>query len=333
MAAAAAAAAVVRPTLTSSSPSPKLYFRKYHSVGTTAASTILLPPRSAAIALSFPSSAGTPLPVTRPICSCRLLSLVAFAVPRDDATPSNAGFEGESNVPDAGAGTSSEEAWQKVLESFKANALQMKNVSQEAYEVYSKRAIVILEETSKALMIQADKSSRDISAIAQEVGEEGWEYISAATENSPEPVRDVVEAFSKTPADFRDVSKVQDFHVGIPYGAFLAAEGFLSFMFTGSTAAIRFGIILGGALLALSVSSLKEWKKGKTSSLLLKGQAAIAAILFVREWRLLLQRPSLPSSVITISSGAVLLFYIYKIIIYRQSKDKSFGQGSDASDV
>lgn len=46
-------------------------------------------------------------------------------------------------------------------------------------------------------------------------------------------------------------------------------------MLTGSISAIRFGIILGGTLLALSISSLKSWKKGEPSSLLVKGQTGV----------------------------------------------------------
>lgn len=44
-------------------------------------------------------------------------------------------------------------------------------------------------------------------------------------------------------------------------------------MVTGSTGAIRFGVILGGTLLALSIASLRSWRKGESSSLPLKGQA------------------------------------------------------------
>lgn len=43
-------------------------------------------------------------------------------------------------------------------------------------------------------------------------------------------------------------------------------------MVTGSTEAIRFGMILGGVLLALSISSLRKHKRGKSSPLALKGQ-------------------------------------------------------------
>jgi len=56
-------------------------------------------------------------------------------------------------------------------------------------------------------------------------------------------------------------------------GTLLSAGGFLYFMLSGSTAALRFGVVLGGALLALSVSSLRSWRSGESTSLALKGQA------------------------------------------------------------
>ena len=56
-------------------------------------------------------------------------------------------------------------------------------------------------------------------------------------------------------------------------GALLVTSGLLWFIISGSTAAIRFGVILGGILLALSISSLKTWKEGNSSSSYIKGQA------------------------------------------------------------
>ena len=61
-------------------------------------------------------------------------------------------------------------------------------------------------------------------------------------------------------------------------GLVLSVGGFLSFMVTGSLAAIRFGMILGGALLALSVMSLRSYKRGESRPLALKGQAGQSAI-------------------------------------------------------
>lgn len=112
----------------------------------------------------------------------------------------------------------SEEAWEQTLASFKEQALKMQSVSQEAYEIYSKKASVILKETSERLKIQADKARYDITEIAKEISVEGKEYISTAAKNSPEPVKEIVETFNSSTDDLNDVTKIRDFHVGIPYG-------------------------------------------------------------------------------------------------------------------
>jgi len=57
-------------------------------------------------------------------------------------------------------------------------------------------------------------------------------------------------------------------------GTFLTVGGFLNFMLTGSTSALRFGIVLGLALLALGISSLRSQREGgRWPRLLVKGQA------------------------------------------------------------
>ncbi|KAH9608321.1 hypothetical protein KSS87_022728 [Heliosperma pusillum] len=173
-------------------------------------------------------------------------SIVAFAAPHEDSKPSEGEIELEKDNFEQ-AGKASQEAWDQVLASFKEQALKLQSVSQEAYEVYSKKAVVELVEDSR-------------------------QYLAVAAENSPEPVKDVVETFASA-EDLDDVSKVQDFYVGIPYGTILSAGGFLNFMLTGSISALRFGVILGGILLALSVSSLRSWKKGQSTERALKGQA------------------------------------------------------------
>lgn len=94
----------------------------------------------------------------------------------------------------------------------------MLKISPDAYEEYLKKATVVLKETSEQLKIQADKASEDLSVIAKELGEEGKVYLSAAAENSPEPVKDIVETFASSMDDVKDVSEVLDFYVGIPYG-------------------------------------------------------------------------------------------------------------------
>ncbi|KAJ8647781.1 hypothetical protein MRB53_000804 [Persea americana] len=200
----------------------------------------------------------------------------------------------------------SQEAWRKTLESFKEQALKMQDLSQEAYEVYSKKAMVVLAESSKQFKIQAEKARHDLTVIAIELSEDGKEYLSSAADNAPESVKDIVETFSTSTEELKEVSEVRDFYLGIPYGLFLSVGGFLSFMLTGSIPAIRFGVVLGGALLALSIASLRSWRRGEASASLIKGQAAIAAIIFLRELLLRSQKPSICTSFTTLTSGLMV---------------------------
>ncbi|CAN6469434.1 unnamed protein product [Victoria cruziana] len=166
----------------------------------------------------------------------------------------------------------SQEAWRNTIESFKEQAARIKDMSDEAYELYSKKAMVVFKDASEQLKVQAEKARKDISLIAEEVTTEGREYLSSAAKNSPEPVKEIVETFTSEGAELKKISEVRDFFLGIPYGALLFIGGFLSFMLTGSIPAIRFGMILGGALLLMSILSLRAWKAGKSSALTLQGQ-------------------------------------------------------------
>ncbi|KAI3847676.1 hypothetical protein MKX03_008854 [Papaver bracteatum] len=215
----------------------------------------------------------------------------------------------------------SEEAWKHMLETFIEQALKMQDISQEAYELFSKRAAVILKETSEKLKIQADKSSFDLSRLAKDISVEGKDYLSTVAEKSPEQVKDIMETFATSSADdWKNSEKVPHFFLGIPYGAFLCLGGFLSFMLTGSVSGIRFGTILGGALLALSIWSLRSSKRGQSSSLALKWEAVIAAILFLRPLRMFFQGPSLSSFITAIISGYMVAFFIYKIVLDGKQK-------------
>ncbi|CAH1433242.1 unnamed protein product [Lactuca virosa] len=269
----------------------------------------LLRPRSSgvltlAVSVSaYPKGLGHGLLLSR--SNSRNRSIFSFAASHEDSESSEVDIQEETNRLKEGA-EESEEAWKQTLASFKEQAIKMLNISQEAYEVYLKKATVVLKDTSEQLKIQADKASADFSVIAKELSEEGKVYLSAAAENSPEPVKDIVETFaSSSTDDLKDVSKVLDFYVGIPYGGLLTLTGFLSFMITGSTSGIRFGVILGGTLLALGIYSLRSWKKGKSSSVALKGQAAIATILFLKDTGLVLSRPAFTRYVALIISGAL----------------------------
>lgn len=221
-----------------------------------------------------------------------------------------------------------QEAWKQKLESFTEEALKLKGMSQEACELYSKKAMVMLQEVSEKLKIEAEKARQDLGVVANEISVEGKEYLASVAKNSPDEVKDIVETFASVD-ELKHVSAVRDFYIGIPYGALLALGGFISFMLTGSIQGIRFGVIPGTALMALSILSLRSWKSGKPSPLILKGQAAIAAILFIKEWCLFSQLRSFPTLLMTLSSGAILGFYIYRILMNGQGEGSSSKQASE----
>lgn len=122
-----------------------------------------------------------------------------------------------------------EEAWKQTLASFKDQALKLRAVSQEAYEVYSKKAIITLNETSEKLKIQADKARQDLTAISKEIAQDSQQYLAIAADNSPEPVKDIVETFATSADEFNQVSKLRDFYIGVPYGMYVFAHSCLLF--------------------------------------------------------------------------------------------------------
>ncbi|KAJ6841748.1 protein FATTY ACID EXPORT 3, chloroplastic [Iris pallida] len=292
-------------------PNPNPNFRRY---GTKPSVTVVSLP-SAAPLHSFFSWRG------RVDLGRRISPVVPFAASREERNNSDIEVENEET-------DESQQAWKQTLDSFKEEAKKMKEVSQEAYEVYSKKALIILKETSEALKIRAEKARHDMSIVAKEISKEGQVYLSSAAKNSPDSVKDIVETFASID-ELKEVSAVRDYYLGIPYGAFLAVGGFLYFMLTGSISAIRFGVVLGTALLALSISSLRSWKSGNSTEIFLKGQVAIATVIFVREWRLFCQKRLFSSSLMTLISGAVLVFYVYRMMIDGNSIGP--GPGSDGN--
>ncbi|XP_058002449.1 protein FATTY ACID EXPORT 3, chloroplastic isoform X2 [Hevea brasiliensis] len=261
-------------------------------------------------------------------------SIVSFAASHEESH-SEIEVDKENYGDELGA-EESQEVWKETLASFKEQALKMQSVSQEAYDVYSKKAMVILKETSEQLKIKADKAKSDLAVLAKEVTEESKEFLSIAAQNSPEPVKEVVETFASSTDDLNDFSGIHDFHLGIPYGLLLSVGGFLSFMLMGSISAVRFGVILGGALLTLSILSLRSYKKGQPCTSVVKGQAGIAALIFLREIRLLFQfflswqKASILTFFSTVISGAMVAFFLYRINVNgKQNEGSDMGQGAE----
>jgi len=225
----------------------------------------------------------------------------------------------------------SEEAWKEALDSVKEQASRMQEISKEAYAVYAEKAKIVLKDTTEQLKLQSEKMRVVLASTAEEISVTGKENFSIWIESAPETVKDVAEtALGVHPEDLKNLSKIHDFCLGIPYGALLFLGGFLSFLISGSIPAVRFGVILGGIHLAVSISSLKAWKKGESSIPYVKGQAVIALIILVRELRVLCQKPSLfPGFFMAVVSAAILLFYSYTILSERNQLKNVEPESSD----
>eukprot|EP00252_Welwitschia_mirabilis_P014872 TRINITY_DN32925_c0_g1_i1.p1 TRINITY_DN32925_c0_g1~~TRINITY_DN32925_c0_g1_i1.p1 ORF type:complete len:318 (-),score=62.36 TRINITY_DN32925_c0_g1_i1:219-1172(-) len=209
-----------------------------------------------------------------------------------------------------------EQAWKQTVDSIKSHASKI----QEIYTVYNEKARLALKELEEQVQLQRESFRVVLAKNTEEIIGAGNENVSKFLENPPNAVKDLAEAFGVHPNDLKKLSKIHDFCLGIPYGMLLFAGGFLSFMITGSIPAVRFGIILGSIHLALCNFSVQAWKRGESSNLYVKGQAAIPLIILFRELRVLFQRFTLfPSVFMAFTSFLLLLFYSY--ILFFQPKE------------
>ncbi|KAL2634975.1 hypothetical protein R1flu_006454 [Riccia fluitans] len=210
----------------------------------------------------------------------------------------------------------SKAAYSEAVDAVKDEALRVEESGKSAFDpAAAEKAIEVLRDTTEKLKEEAEKARAILTATALETAELGKTNLNLLAEAAPEgPIKEVAETavnahLSETP---KTGAKIHDFCLGIPYGGMLVAGGFTWFILTGSTAAIRFGVILGGALLFLSISSLKIWKQGKSSMPYIQGQAALAAIIFIRDSRKFLGGGSFfPTAISALASGAMLAFYAY----------------------
>lgn len=120
----------------------------------------------------------------------------------------------------------SQEAWKESLDYFKSEAIKLKAMSEEAYEVYSKKASEVLLTLSEKLQIEAKKAQKDISKIAKEISEEGQEYLTRVSENPPESTKELVGVFKES-SEVKNIDDVRDYHVGVVYGMCQDASFFL----------------------------------------------------------------------------------------------------------
>ncbi|KAI7749724.1 hypothetical protein M8C21_010892 [Ambrosia artemisiifolia] len=110
-------------------------------------------------------------------------------------------------------------------------------------------------------------------------------------------------------------AKIHDFCFGLPYGGIVFSSGLLGFIFSRNPASLMTGGLYGGALLALSILSLKFWKQGQSSTPFILGQLGIAAALLWKNIQTYsLTKKILPNGFNIVLSTAMLCFYTYVIV-------------------
>ncbi len=237
----------------------------------------------------------------------------------------------ESSIPVKEEGISSEKAVDKNSSVSGVN-FDFSN-AQEASEEAARKALGILRETTDQLREQAEKARSVLTASAQELPIRGKENLSYVAENGPDPVKDIAEtalnAHYPQNGSAKKGAKIHDFCLGIPYGALLVVGGLVGFIITGSTDSIRFGVLLGGLLLALTITSLKTWKRGESSLPYIQGQAVITGALLFRFLRRYGETKSVfPTGVIALISAAMLAFYVYVFLSGGNPPKKIASEGS-----
>lgn len=109
-------------------------------------------------------------------------------------------------------------------------------------------------------------------------------------------------------------AKIHDFCFGIPFGGLVLSGGIAGFVFTRNPTTLSTGVLFGGALLALSIFSLKVWRQGKSSVPFVLGQAVLAAALLWKNFQTYSVTMKLfPTGFYAFVSAAMLCFYSYVV--------------------
>lgn len=195
-------------------------------------------------------------------------------------------------------------------------------------EETDKTAAHVLAEAERAaeeLRKQSEKAAAQLAETAHETAEIAKDGLGIIAENSPESIKEIAEvaihAHSKEAA--RKGAVIHDFCLGIPYGALLAVGGLVWFLLSGSLNALRFGTILGGVVLAVSVQSLRVWQQGKPTTSYIVAQAVIAFILLLKQGSKFFQTGAVfPTAISALVSGIMVAFYAYVVLAGGPPKKK-----------
>ncbi|XP_077251177.1 protein FATTY ACID EXPORT 1, chloroplastic-like isoform X3 [Tasmannia lanceolata] len=101
----------------------------------------------------------------------------------------------------------------------------------------------------------------------------------------------------------------------ISLGGIVLSGGLIGFLFSRNPATLITGVLFGGALLSLSIYSLKVWRQGRSNFPFIFGQAALAAALLGKHFQTYsLTKKHFPTGFYVVLSGAMLCFYTYVLV-------------------
>ncbi|XVE95878.1 hypothetical protein REPUB_Repub02eG0172500 [Reevesia pubescens] len=163
-----------------------------------------------------------------------------------------------------------------------------------------------------------EATSSELKTTPSYVAGESKPHIEEATKSYPNAEGHVPENTNiSEPVEELDIiqpkraAKIHDFCFGIPYGGIVLSGGLVGFVFSRNPTTLLFG----GVLLALSTFSLKIWRQGKSSLPFILGQAALAAVLFWKNFQTYsLTKKLFPNAFYAAISAAMLFFYSYVVI-------------------
>ncbi|XP_058095710.1 protein FATTY ACID EXPORT 1, chloroplastic-like [Magnolia sinica] len=113
----------------------------------------------------------------------------------------------------------------------------------------------------------------------------------------------------------KKTAKIHDFCLGLPFGGLVLSGGLVGFLFSKNLTTLTTGVLYGGALLALSMYSLKVWRQGKSSLPFILGQSALAAALLAKHFQTYsLTKKLFPTGFYAVVSAAMLCFYTYVML-------------------
>ncbi|KAF2308151.1 hypothetical protein GH714_035884 [Hevea brasiliensis] len=125
-----------------------------------------------------------------------------------------------------------------------------------------------------------ENSSSEIKTRLSYTADESKPYV----EGPAEP-HGLEEKGITDPGKAYGAAKIHDFCFGIPYGGLVLSGGLLGFVFSRNPTTLSTGVLFGGALLALSIFSLKIWRQGKSSVPFVLGQAVLSAALLWKNFQ------------------------------------------------